>query len=430
MEGGADQAIHDVLVFGLTALVAAYALWGLTTRMQRSRPGLAIGAPVFMALFLRVAAAAGMSLTGVAEFLRGPDELTFIAHAGEISSTGFGSEPWIDALTGALHEFVFALQLGAFESPDLALRLGQSTIAVVGVLLFAVAVYELAGPRAALIAAWLLAFEPSGIFFSSLLHREPNMILASGLVAYGGAMMWRHASPRWLLPMTMGCLVAVATRPYAGWFLIAASAAIALHAGMRADSGAPARRFSLVAVVLLLAAISAPTILEASTDESLQQNLQVSQDANAADESNLGLEQVDFSTRGAIVTNLPVRVKDILTRPYLWQVDNISQQLAVVGSLIALIVMAMLIGSIFRNRGEVMSRAGPLLYLTIALLFAYSLSVGNAGTAFRYRTHILTPAIAALVVLRTRREREEQPIRPPTQGRAPGRQSLASKPIG
>lgn len=43
MEGGADQAIHDVLVFGLTALVAAYALWGLTTRMQRSRPGLAIG---------------------------------------------------------------------------------------------------------------------------------------------------------------------------------------------------------------------------------------------------------------------------------------------------------------------------------------------------------------------------------------------------
>ncbi len=252
-------------------------------------------------------------------------------------------------------------------------------------------------------------------------------MLASGLVAYGGSMMWRHASPLWLLPMTLGCLVGVATRPYAGWFLIAASAAIALHAGMRAETGAPARRFSLVAVVLLLAAISAPTILEASTDESLEQNIQVSQDANASDESNLGLERVDFSTRGAIVTNLPVRVTDILTRPYLWQVDNISQQLAVVGSLITLIVMAMLIGSIFRNRGEVMGRAGPLLYLTVALLFAYSLSAGNAGTAFRYRTHILTPAIAALVVLRTRREEESIPQPPLEQIR--GRPPLAAEPV-
>ncbi len=120
-----DATIHDVLVFGLTALVAGYALWWLNARMERSRPGLAIGLPLFAALFLRITAAAGTSLTGVAEFLRGPDELSFTAHAGDIASTGFGSEPWLDALTGALHEFVFALQFGALESPDMALRLAN-----------------------------------------------------------------------------------------------------------------------------------------------------------------------------------------------------------------------------------------------------------------------------------------------------------------
>lgn len=409
-----DGAIHDGLAALITALLCGYALFILVRVMRRSRPGLRIGAAVAAAVGLRVLAAAAVSLTGFADFLRGGDENFFLGNAHDIAATGFGSSEWLHALTGSLHEFVFAVQIGAFDSPDLVLRITQSTIAVAGIALFAVAAYELGGARAATITAWLLALEPSGVFFSSLLHKEPNMFLAAGLVAYGGAMIWKHSSPKWLLPMAAGCLVAVATRPYAGWFLIAASAAIVLHAGLRAGQAAPNRRFTLVAVVALLVAISAPTVLEASTDESLQANLQTSQDANANDNSNLGLEQVNFSTRTAIVTNLPRRVVDVLTRPYLWQVDNISQQLAVVGSLITLIVLALLVASIWRDPKGSVARAGPFLYVAVALLLAYSLSAGNAGTAFRYRTHVIVPAIAALVVIRTRREEQEaaDPQRP------------------
>jgi hypothetical protein len=401
-----DSAIHDGLAALITALLCGYALLLLVRGMSRSRPGLQIGAPIAAALALRVIAAAAVSLTGFADFLRGGDEKFFLANARDVTATAFGSSDWISSLTGSLHEFVFAVQIDLFDSPDLVLRITQSAIAVAGLALFAVAAYELAGARAAWITAWLLALEPSGVFFSSLLHKEPNMFLAAGLVAYGGAMIWKQGSPRWLLPMAAGCLVAVATRPYAGWFLIAASAAIVLHAGLRAGRAAPARRFSLVAVVLLLAAIAAPTVLQASTDESLEKNLQSSQDANANDSSNLGLEQVDFSSRTAIVTNLPRRVVDVLTRPYLWQVDNISQQLAVLGSLITLTVIALLIASIWRDPKGSVARAGPFLYVAVALLLAYSLSAGNAGTAFRYRTHVIVPAIAALVCLRTRREEE------------------------
>ncbi len=402
-----DGAIHDGLAALITALLCGYALFILVRSMRRSRPGLRIGGPVAAAVGLRVLAAAAVSLTGFADFLRGGDENLFLGNAHDIAATGFGSSEWLNALTGSLHEFVFAVQIGTLDSPDLVLRITQSTIAVAGIALFAVAAYELGGARAATITAWLLALEPSGVFFSSLLHKEPNMFLAGGLVAYGGAMIWKHSSPRWLLPMAAGCLVAVATRPYAGWFLIAASAAIVLHAGLRAGQASPNRRFTLVAVVALLVAIAAPTVLEASTDESLEKNLQSSQDANANDESNLGLERVDFSTRTAIVTNLPRRVTDVLTRPYLWQVDNISQQLAVVGSLITLLVLALLVASIWRDPKGSVARAGPFLYVAVALLLAYSLSAGNAGTAFRYRTHVLVPAIAALVVIRTRREEEE-----------------------
>lgn len=408
-----DGAIHDGLAALITALLCGYALFLLVRAMRRNRPGLRIGSAIATGVILRVLAAAAVSLTGFADFLRGGDERFFLASAHEIAATPFGSGDWLTALTSNLHEFVFALQIGALDSPDLVLRMTQSAIAMAGIALFAVAAYELAGARAATITAWLLALEPSGVFFSSLLHKEPNMFLAAGLVAYGGAMIWKHSSPRWLVPMAAGCLVAVATRPYAGWFLIAASAAIVLHAGLRAGQASPNRRFTLVAVVALLVAITAPTVLEASTDQSLQK-LQSSQDANASDQSNLGLERVDFSTRTAIITNLPTRVVDVLTRPYVWQVDNISQQLAVIGSVITLVVFAMLIASLWRDPRGSFARAGPFLYITVALLLAYSLSAGNAGTAFRYRTHIVVPAIAALVAIRVRREEQEaaDPARP------------------
>jgi hypothetical protein len=52
------------------------------------------------------------------------------------------------------------------------------------------------------------------------------------------------------------------------------------------------------------------------------------------------------------------------------------------------------------SRGAVFGRAGPVLYPLFFLLVAYSLSVGNAGTGFRYRTHLVTLAVAAMAILR------------------------------
>ena len=40
-----------------------------------------------------------------------------------------------------------------------------------------------------------------------------------------------------------------------------------------------------------------------------------------------------------------------------------------------------------------MARAGPLIYLAGSLLVVYALAAGNAGTAFRYRTHVIEAAL-------------------------------------
>lgn len=393
-----DQSLYSTLVMLMTIALAGGALVLLVGRLGRSRPGFAIGAPTAAAFGIRVVAGGLISLTSVARTLRGGDEITFLTRADHVVETPLGSGEWTHALLRELHVFVLAVQRDFLDSPELAMRVTQVGIAVIGLVLLVAAVYDLAGPRASVIAMWLLAFEPASVFFSSLLHKEANMMLAIGLVAFGGAKIWKRGEPRYLVPVVAGCLIAVATRHYAGWFLIAASAAIVLHAGLRAERRAAIRSLGLVALVVLFGAVAAPTVLKASTSENLH-TLQLSQNANASDSSNLSLEQVDFSTRGAIVRNLPRRVLDILLRPFPWQLGNISQGLGLLGTATAYLALFLLIRGLMRNRGRIMARAGPLVYLAFFLLIAYALSAGNAGTAFRYRVQIVSLFICIVVTL-------------------------------
>src|SRR5207245_1418904 len=135
------------------------------------------------------------------------------------------------------------------------------------------------------------------------------------------------------------------------------------------------------------------------------------------DSSNLKLERVDFSSKEAIVFNLPRRIRDVLIRPYPWQLEDVSQGFGLIGTAVAYVAIVLLLWTALENRGRLMERAAPLWYLAFFLLIAYSLSTGNAGTGFRYRTHLLTIAICILVVLRARRE--AAPAREPRSGTWP-----------
>jgi hypothetical protein len=306
-----------------------------------------------------------------------------------------------------------------------ALRVTQVGIASLGIVFLAAAVNDLAGGRAARILTWVLAFEPASIFFNSALHKEPVMVLASGLMVFGASKMWRRLDLSGILIMALAGFIAVKTRPYAGWFLISGGALVILHASLR-RLDKPLKAMPLVYAVIIAGFVAAPAIVQVTSKQSLTM-LQQSQSANtdpqakalssSANSNNLALEQVDYSTRGKVFANLPKRMRDIILRPYPWQVSNASQQLGAVGSLFALAGFVLLIGAAWRRRGEVLSLTGPLLYPMFFLLVAYALSAGNAGTGFRYRTHIVTLAFAALVALRVGVVPKREPV--PTRDTAP-----------
>ena len=88
-----------------------------------------------------------------------------------------------------------------------------------------------------------------------------------------------------------------------------------------------------------------------------------------------------------------------------------SQRLGALGTLVAYALLLLLARYAWLNRGAVFARAGPLLYPLLFMLVAYSLSVGNAGTGFRYRSHLVTLAIAAMVILREHARMARSPAR-------------------
>jgi hypothetical protein len=404
---GTDTATQQVEGVVLVILLVAGVLAWLTRRFRRSRPAFNIGWPLAVAFGLRLLAIAGINATGLETTLRGGDENTFLdlAHFLANQPLGHGDLPHGPY---QLHVVLLALQMKLGFLSVGAMRINQVGLALVGILLIVVSVHDLAGPRAARLAAWLFAFEPTSIFFNSEIHKEPLMELAAGLVVFGGTWLWKRLDLRGIFVCALGGLIAVETRSYAGWFLVCSAVLVLLHAAIR-GMNRPMKAMPIIYGIIVAGFLVTPTLLAATSHKQLQL-LQLSQTANAtgageggaggSNGSNLALEQVNFSSRGAIISNLPTRMRELILQPYPWQLGDSSQRFGAIGTLFAYALLFLLVRYAWLSRGAVLSRAGPLLYPLFFLLVAYSLAVGNAGTGFRYRSHLVTLAIGAVVVLR------------------------------
>jgi len=403
-----DTQLYELFCIVLATLLVGFGLTMAVRRLGRSRPEFSVGRPLAVGVGVRLLGIAAVSTSGVGLTLRGGDEIKFIQDARIIAASSFDSDLWLPIDEAhRLHQILFAFQIKLVDFPQAAMRVTQIGIAMLGILLVVAAIHDFAGPGAARLGMWVLALEPAGIFFNSILHREPLLVLASGLVVFGGSKMWAKLELRGVLMVGAGCAIAVSTRPYAACFLMTGGLLLVLHAALR-QVGTRLSSIPLIyAVAIVIAAVS-PAVLSLTSQDSLEQNLQGSQDANTAANTvrggagtnNLSLERVDFSSRADLITNLPQRMRDVVLRPYPWQIENTSQQLGAIGTLVVITALVLLFRYVRRNRGQVLAVAAPFIYPAFFLLIAYALSVGNAGTGFRYRTHLVLLGLATLVVLR------------------------------
>ena len=429
-----NQSVYSAEGVLLTILAGAGVIWMFARAMVRRRGDLRLQGPLLAAFSIRIICAAALGLTSLGATIRGADEPGFIFDAHYIAGLPFSSGQWLHALTGhlqylgsggfisetgTLHIVVMALQIRLFGASVFAMRVTMACASVIGIGLLALAAYELANARAARITAWVLAIEPANVFFSTALHKEPMLYLAEGMVAFGGALLWKRLRVGPVVLMTAGCLIATGTRPYVGWFLGVASALVILHAALRGVSSRTLWAAGLLALVAGVAVISTPAIVQATSKQSLSR-LQGSQSANTSDNSNLQLEPINFGSRRAIIENLPRRMFDLMFRPFPWQVGDASQQLGVIETLLVLVAVLLLARALVAGSKLKLLTAAPLLYPALMLLVAYSLAVGNAGTGFRYRTHIIALIVAIVAVLyEHRRAHATEPVSDQPRGLVP-----------
>lgn len=391
----------------------------MALRLGRTRPGFTIGKALMVAFLLRLLAIVAINATGIGASLRGGDENTFL-HLAELvakSPLGHGDLPHG---VYQLHVMLFALQIKLGFINETALRVTQTGIALLGYVFMLAATYDLGGRRATRLAAWLLAFEPSSIFFNTEIHKEPLLELAAGLTVFGGVWIWKRLDLRGIFICGLGCLIAIETRSYAGWFLACACVLLILHASLR-NMARRGTAVALIYAIVVAAMVVGPTVLAATGGKNLK-TLQTSQQANAAgigeggnggaNGSNLALESVDVSSRGAVISSLPTKIRELLLEPYPWQLHDSSQMFGAVGTLFAYAILLLLIRFGWINRGQFFGRAGPLLYPLLFEMVAYSVTVGNAGTGFRYRSHLVTVGICAMSVLWAA-SREREPLSAP-----------------
>ena len=391
----------------LTVLATGVMLLFALRRLQRSRPAMLIGSAMLAAFTLRLLAIIGVNATGIGASLRGGDEFTFINLAHTLAVQPIGT---VDLPHGVyqLMTDMFAMEMKIGFMNATAIRVVQVGVAMLGTLLMTAAAYDLGGPKAARWTAWLLAIEPSSIFFNSGILKEPMMELAAGIVALGGVWFWKRLDIRGILICALGCLIAITTRSYAGWFMACGSIILILHASLRSLRYS-SRAVPFIYAIVLAAFIAGPTAYAATAGNNLK-ILQASQAANAAgigqggtggpNGSNLALPPVNYSSRTAILTSLPTKIRELLLEPYPWQLHDANQAFGSIGTLFFYAMLLLFIRYAWLSRGKVFSRAGPLLYPLFFETIAYSLTVGNAGTGFRYRSHLITLGIAAVMVLR------------------------------
>jgi hypothetical protein len=391
----AEPALYHAECAILTLLCGGAVVWALYRRLARTRPGFGIGGALIVAMAARVVAAVAVDALGsTGTRLRGPDDGAFFQTAEKLGHVGLTDSAWRHT---DLHGVTLALPIRILGDPGaLTLRFLEVALVIVGITLIGAAVYDLAGSSAAKLVAWVLALEPTSVFFSSFLHKEALMILGEGLVAFGSVLFLRRRRNGGLAAVALGLFVVAAARPYAAVFLGIGAALVCFHATVRRFISKGRVLPAILACILLVALLVATGVW--SVQAGKLDELQRFQNVGGAN-SNLALEPVDFTTVSGVVEGLPLRVRDFLMRPYPWEQANLSQRLGAGGTLLTWLLFLTAIVGVALNRRRARAALVVFGYLIGAVILGYALTTANAGTGFRHRVNVLLLLTAVVAIV-------------------------------
>lgn len=367
---------------GSVLMLAVYVLVGLL--VQNSRLDRRIKALVWVGLALRIAGALGrMSIAADARVYYGFGR-SYVEYFSRLDFSPFTDpELWLRAqwlgttftalVTGLVSVVTSSSWFGSF--------LAFALIAFLGVAAYARA-FRRSFPRAdqAHYWGWLMLF-PSLWFWPSSIGKEAILMLGLGLVALGFVGSGRRAN--WFT-LAVGVALTYAVRPE-----VAALMALAVMASywVNFDRWTASRFVQAVAIV----GIAIPTIFfTLGTSEVGGADIETIQGyvEYSAGQANQGGSAI--GTTGTGLTAIPMSIVNVLFRPFIWEVHNVS-------SLFSAVEVLLMWGIIIARRRQlkyvmrIWRRHRTLRFAVPAVLLyvvALGMNLANLGIIARQRTLI------------------------------------------
>lgn len=298
----------------------------------------------------------------------------------EQTGSGWGMVYMVAAIYGVVGRNMLAVQL-------VNAVLGAAT----AVIIFLCAHQVFTNVRVARIASIFVAFYPSLVLWSSQGLKDGPIVFFLALAIFATLKLGAKLSVTHIAVLIVAMLCLLSLRFYV-FYMVAAAIGGAFVIGMQSVSALSfARQFAAVIIIGL-----AFTYVGVTRSASIQfeqygslERVQLSRlDLARSAESGFGRD-VDVSTTSGAISTIPLGMLYLLFAPFPWQVASLRQSITIPEMVIwwssfPLLVVGMWFAIRYRLR-----MISPILIFTVMLTLAYSIFLGNVGTAYRQRAQLL-----------------------------------------
>lgn len=256
---------------------------------------------------------------------------------------------------------------------------------------------------------FLLGLFPSILFWSSILGKDPLVLLGVAIYACGIVAWQRRRHAAYLAVAALGTVVAAGIRLWLAPILWAPVFVL-----MVVDARGPVQRFTLsaagAAVLAIAVSLFRTRFLIASASDLLETTNSISQQWAAG--GSAGVIEGGFTGVGSLIRFLPIGMFTALFRPVLGEVNN-AFGLAAGLEDTSLLVLALLAvaRSSRRDLADPLVRWALMLVLIWAAVYGF-VSYQNLGTGVRFRLQIFPVLLLSLLYLARRRSRADPSATP------------------
>jgi 4-amino-4-deoxy-L-arabinose transferase-like glycosyltransferase len=301
-------------------------------------------------------------------------------YTGRAGASGWGMFYLVAAIYGLIGRNLLAVQF-------VNAICGAATAPVI----YLIALHVFDNTKVARISAQFTAFYPSLILWSAQGLKDAPIVFLLTISILATLKLGDKISLKYLAVLVCSMFALLSLRFYI-FYMMAAAVAGAFVIGMRPVTVQNFFRQWVVIIVVGLGlayfGVSRFAVSQYETFGNLEMVNISRKDLSQRASSGYATE-ADVSSTSGVLTAIPVGIVYLLFAPFPWQLASLRQSITMPEMLVWWVSFPLLILGLWFTIKYRLRRVSPVLIFTTMLTLAYSVGMGNIGTAYRQRSQLL-----------------------------------------